>query len=221
LSHCVLPRIVLWHHHPCTQGVLSPDCSGLWFPDGGTTSQILSEQECSRFWYGGCSGNENRFWTQKECENRCPTKTPGRRGDDRGSCKNYTIMWFFDNSLGRCSRFWYGGCGGNENRFWTQKECENRCPTKTPGRRGDFWIPVLCLISLRFQLLWPNECSRFWYGGCGGNGNRFKTQQECENLCLTRGTETLQINFKRNHKTVLSCNLRILFQIYCSPKIRV
>ncbi|GLD53284.1 collagen alpha-6(VI) chain-like protein [Lates japonicus] len=56
---------------------------------------------------------------------------------DRGSCKNYTIMWFFDNSLGRCSRFWYGGCGGNENRFWTQKECENRCPTKTPGRRGD------------------------------------------------------------------------------------
>ncbi|XP_050932342.1 LOW QUALITY PROTEIN: collagen alpha-6(VI) chain-like [Lates calcarifer] len=56
---------------------------------------------------------------------------------DRGSCKNYTIMWFFDNSLGRCSRFWYGGCSGNENRFWTQKECENRCPTKTPGRRGD------------------------------------------------------------------------------------
>uniref|UniRef100_A0A4W6DPY9 BPTI/Kunitz inhibitor domain-containing protein n=1 Tax=Lates calcarifer TaxID=8187 RepID=A0A4W6DPY9_LATCA len=116
----------------------------MWFFDN-------SLGRCSRFWYGGCSGNENRFWTQKECENRCPTKTPGRRGDvirlrridvcslaqDRGSCKNYTIMWFFDNSLGRCSRFWYGGCGGNENRFWTQKECENRCPTKTPGRRGD------------------------------------------------------------------------------------
>uniref|UniRef100_A0A4W6DQ90 BPTI/Kunitz inhibitor domain-containing protein n=1 Tax=Lates calcarifer TaxID=8187 RepID=A0A4W6DQ90_LATCA len=146
----------------------------MWFFDN-------SLGRCSRFWYGGCSGNENRFWTQKECENRCPTKTPGRRGDKEvitSQQNNYTIMWFFDNSLGRCSRFWYGGCGGNENRFWTQKECENRCPTKTPGRRGD--DPGGCQ---NYTMMWffdteQNECSRFWYGGCGGNGNRFKTQQE-------------------------------------------
>lgn len=28
-------------------------------------------------------------------------------------------------------------------------------------------------------------CSRFWYGGCDGNGNQFNTQEECENVCVT------------------------------------
>ncbi|XP_028281024.1 collagen alpha-4(VI) chain-like [Parambassis ranga] len=49
---------------------------------------------------------------------------------DPGSCQNYTLMWFFDNEEGRCSRFWYGGCGGNQNRFGTRKECESLCLTK-------------------------------------------------------------------------------------------
>lgn len=27
-------------------------------------------------------------------------------------------------------------------------------------------------------------CSRFWYGGCDGNGNVFATQDECESVCV-------------------------------------
>ncbi|XP_071324339.1 collagen alpha-6(VI) chain-like isoform X2 [Trachinotus anak] len=50
---------------------------------------------------------------------------------DPGSCQNYTMMWFFDTEQNECSRFWYGGCGGNENRFKTQEECENLCLTKS------------------------------------------------------------------------------------------
>ncbi|XP_072880204.1 collagen alpha-6(VI) chain-like isoform X2 [Hemitrygon akajei] len=45
---------------------------------------------------------------------------------ETGLCQNYTIKWFFDNERG-CERFWYGGCGGNANRFDTKKECENSC----------------------------------------------------------------------------------------------
>ncbi|XP_039972556.1 collagen alpha-6(VI) chain-like isoform X3 [Xiphias gladius] len=53
------------------------------------------------------------------------------RSQDPGGCQNYTMMWFFDSEKNECSRFWYGGCGGNENRFKTQEECENLCLTKS------------------------------------------------------------------------------------------
>ncbi|CAL9706058.1 unnamed protein product [Knipowitschia caucasica] len=36
-------------------------------------------------------------------------------------------MWFYDSLQRECSRFWFGGCGGNANRFKTQQECEALC----------------------------------------------------------------------------------------------
>ncbi|CAI5661511.1 unnamed protein product [Oreochromis niloticus] len=49
--------------------------------------------------------------------------------EDVGHCQDYTVWWFFDHKQGACSRFWYGGCGGNKNRFETQDECESVCLT--------------------------------------------------------------------------------------------
>lgn len=49
----------------------------------------------------------------------------------QGGCRSYTMMWFFDTERNECARFWYSGCGGNNNRFETQEECEDLCLTKS------------------------------------------------------------------------------------------
>lgn len=36
-------------------------------------------------------------------------------------------MWYFDTKIKRCRQFYYGGCGGNDNRFQSENECEQSC----------------------------------------------------------------------------------------------
>uniref|UniRef100_A0A2K6LQ60 Collagen type VI alpha 3 chain n=1 Tax=Rhinopithecus bieti TaxID=61621 RepID=A0A2K6LQ60_RHIBE len=46
---------------------------------------------------------------------------------DEGTCRDFILKWYYDPNTKSCARFWYGGCGGNENKFGSQTECEKVC----------------------------------------------------------------------------------------------
>ena len=53
---------------------------------------------------------------------------------DRGSCGGEFVRWrhAVDTSgwppASGCTRFLWGGCGGNANNFLTEEECREACP---------------------------------------------------------------------------------------------
>ncbi|NXK59916.1 COSA1 protein, partial [Sylvietta virens] len=44
-----------------------------------------------------------------------------------GDCWDYVVKWYYDKSGNSCGQFWYGGCNGTNNRFETEKECQETC----------------------------------------------------------------------------------------------
>ncbi|XP_069638225.1 collagen alpha-3(VI) chain isoform X9 [Haliaeetus albicilla] len=119
-------------------------------------------------------------------------------------CKDYQIVWFFDYKNKICSQGWYGGCGGNANRFEAEAECISKCLKPSAAEKAMQQPPLekrlssvtdICRLQKdegtcrNFVLKWyydpeTKSCARFWYGGCGGNENRFNTQKECEKVCI-------------------------------------
>ncbi|XP_062435208.1 collagen alpha-3(VI) chain isoform X4 [Rhea pennata] len=119
-------------------------------------------------------------------------------------CKDYQVVWFFDYKNKICSQVWYGGCGGNANRFETEAECVSKClkPSaekamqQPPLEKRLLSVTDICQLQKdegtcrNFVLKWyydteTKSCARFWYGGCGGNDNRFNTQKDCEKVCVS------------------------------------
>ena len=140
--------------------------------------------ECEEFIYGGCFGNDNRFSTKRECEIACK-KGICALPQDAGPCapfKEFT-RYYFNSKTGKCEKFLYGGCLGNENRYMSKKECEQACDTKVictlPKETGhcEENIPSFYFNSKN------GLCERFTYSGCAGNNNRFSSKRDCEVVC--------------------------------------
>ncbi|XP_067300518.1 tissue factor pathway inhibitor a isoform X2 [Pseudorasbora parva] len=107
---------------------------------------------------------------------------------DEGPCKALKDRFYFDIDTGRCEPFEYGGCQGNANNFETQQECEEMClvkEEKSPCHLEDAPGPCRGMVPRYFFDFKSKECKRFYYGGCLGNANNFKTITECHKRCLS------------------------------------
>ncbi|KAK2904766.1 hypothetical protein Q8A67_006565 [Cirrhinus molitorella] len=106
---------------------------------------------------------------------------------DEGPCKAIKDRFYFDTDTGRCEPFEYGGCQGNANNFETRQDCEEMClvkEDKSPCHLEDEPGPCRGLVPRYFFDNKSKECKRFFYGGCFGNANNFKTIKQCHERCL-------------------------------------
>ncbi|XP_047512868.1 uncharacterized protein LOC125054801 [Pieris napi] len=145
---------------------------------------------CSQFIWGGCEGNNNRFGSEAACMQRC--NPPGSLQaecilpQEAGNCTEKRPVWSFSQTENRCVPFYYTGCGGNDNQFGSERDCVDACPSTFVQEVCTF--PALTGECADYTLRWfydtsKRRCRQFYYGGCGGNGNNFISERQCEDRC--------------------------------------
>ena len=73
------------------------------------------------------------------------------------------------------SRFWWGGSGGNENKFESKEICEEVCVD--PVGKDACELPRVSGPCEGYYPRWgydpkAKSCQQFIYGGCLGNNNK-------------------------------------------------
>ncbi len=65
---------------------------------------------------------------------------------ERGPCMGFWFRYAFNATSGKCERFRYGGCIGNENNFHSKHSCEKTCKERpAPGNLTTSAVTDLCL----------------------------------------------------------------------------
>ncbi|XP_061429772.1 carboxypeptidase inhibitor SmCI-like isoform X1 [Lethenteron reissneri] len=119
-----------------------------------------------------------------------------------GLCRALIPKWYYDAAASECRSFSYGGCGGNDNKFSTQLECEEQCLADAGGNNitqearmegptdDTCTAPMVEGPCMAAFLRWfydaeSRACREFTYGGCHGNKNNFESSAECMKACST------------------------------------
>uniref|UniRef100_A0A8D0G8S9 Papilin n=1 Tax=Sphenodon punctatus TaxID=8508 RepID=A0A8D0G8S9_SPHPU len=112
-------------------------------PTTASPTVILSQQnpseECRASMYGCCYDN---IASASGPEGEGCLRRPGQLypikcllPSAHGPCADWTTHWYFVHAVGKCNRFWYGGCYGNKNNFASEEECMRACPSSGRASR--------------------------------------------------------------------------------------
>ncbi|WKY12604.1 hypothetical protein Q1695_003866 [Nippostrongylus brasiliensis] len=129
-----------------------------------------ADESCKEFHYGGCMGNKNRFNTKHECLKQCRYKLfnpvavpdlcllepdPGNCGDER-----LGQWWYYFNSdLGTCEKFFFYGCGGNDNKFYSLHMCNKVCGERLSPQIGAFRNLIVGIVDFGFPSTYHSHAS--------------------------------------------------------------
>ncbi|XP_020841996.1 papilin isoform X2 [Phascolarctos cinereus] len=104
---------------------------------GQAEPQSKPSMECRGSQYGCCYDNvaSSAGPLGEGCKGRPNYPYPVRclLPSAHGSCGDWTPRWYFIPTVGKCNRFWYGGCHGNRNNFLSEEECMKSCQEGADG----------------------------------------------------------------------------------------
>ncbi|KGL88518.1 Kunitz-type protease inhibitor 1, partial [Charadrius vociferus] len=178
-EHCLTPKKVGW-------------CRGSfprWFYNP-------SLQQCEEFIFGGCKPNKNNYLREEECKLACKNVRGSVGGRQQPVCNGNCQSPFFRCKDGCCIDA-YLECDetldcadGSDEMYCEQYAREfNRLQkinvTHKQGHCVDLPDTGQCTESIPRWYYNPfsEKCDPFTYGGCGGNNNNFKEEEECMKSC--------------------------------------